>query len=42
MIENGIARYEKPEPYKIQRYTNCVYQQLEEKAKEAKIGIWAK
>jgi len=42
MIENAIARYEKPRPYKILRHTNCVYQHLEGKAKEAKLGIWAK
>lgn len=40
LIENGIAKYQETEG--LLDYTSCVYQQIEKKAKEEKLGIWAK
>jgi endonuclease YncB( thermonuclease family) len=42
MITRGIARYKKPDDYTFSNYKACVYQRLEEIAKEEKLGIWAK
>jgi endonuclease YncB( thermonuclease family) len=42
LITKGIARYKKPDAYIFSNYQACVYQRLEEIAKEEKLGIWAK
>ena len=42
LITKGIVRYKKPDVYTFSKYKACVYQRLEEMAKEDKIGIWAK
>jgi endonuclease YncB( thermonuclease family) len=41
MIENGLAQHKAPKSYSVSDYTNCLYIQLEKKARAAKIGIWA-
>jgi len=42
LIENGLADYEKPGyGYSVSYVTTCIYRKLLEKAKNAKIGIWA-
>lgn len=40
MIESGMARYKKPDPYKISHYDDCLYRKAEEKARAAKRGLW--
>lgn len=42
LITKGIARYKKPDNYVFSNYKSCVYQRLEEIAKEERLGIWAK
>ncbi|HQU86425.1 MAG TPA: thermonuclease family protein [Pyrinomonadaceae bacterium] len=42
MIEQGFALYKNSKPYQISSYDACVFQKSEEKAKKAKLGIWAK
>lgn len=42
MIEQGISNFKEPAPYTFSNYSTCVYQKLEEKAKQKKVGIWAK
>lgn len=42
MLERGIAAYKTPAPYEYSTYGNCIYRKLEEKAKQEKLGIWAK
>lgn len=42
MIEQGITAYQDPAGYGFSNYTDCVYRQLEAKAKQEKRGIWAK
>ena len=42
-LENGIAKYKNPDyGYSTSNYVLCVYSKFEEKAREAKLGIWAK
>jgi endonuclease YncB( thermonuclease family) len=42
MLEKGIAEYEESDSYQISYYSDCVYYKVFEKAKEEKLGIWAK
>jgi len=42
LISKGIARYKKPDNYTFSNYKACVYQRVEEIAKEENLGIWAK
>ncbi len=43
LIEKRISKYKDTDyGYSVSRYQFCVYRQLEEKAKTAKLGIWAK
>jgi endonuclease YncB( thermonuclease family) len=43
LLEKGMAGFVKPGyVHSVSDYTMCVYQQLVEKAKKEKIGIWAK
>jgi endonuclease YncB( thermonuclease family) len=43
LIEGGMAKFKKPGYfYSVSYVTMCIYQQLEEKAKMEKLGIWAK
>jgi len=42
MIEQGIAAFQMPESYSFSVYSSCVYRKMEEKAKQEKLGIWAK
>lgn len=42
LITKGIARFKKADNYAFSTYKSCVYQRLEEIAKEEKLGIWAK
>lgn len=42
LLEQGIARYKKSKMYEIAYFNDCVYQKSEERAKNEKLGIWAK
>ncbi len=42
MLEKGIAQFKESDSYQISYYFDCVYYKVSEKAKEAKLGIWAK
>jgi endonuclease YncB( thermonuclease family) len=43
LIEKGFSKYKNTNYYySVSTYQLCVYQQLEERAKQAKLGIWAK
>jgi endonuclease YncB( thermonuclease family) len=42
-LEKGIAKYKEPGyEYSSSSYVLCVYTKIEEKAKQEKLGIWAK
>ncbi len=41
MLEAGVVKHRSPEAYAVSAYTNCVYTKVEEKAREAKKGIWS-
>jgi endonuclease YncB( thermonuclease family) len=40
MIESGMARYKKPNPYEMSNYTECRYKIAQDEAREAKRGLW--
>src|SRR4030095_6895887 len=40
MIESGMARYKKPNPYEMSNYTECRYKKAQDEAREAKRGLW--
>ncbi len=43
IIQNGMAKFTEPGyEYSVSYVTMCIYEQLEEKAKKEKLGIWAK
>lgn len=41
LIRAGLARHKKAPAYKMSSYTECQYIKAEEKAREAKRGLWA-
>lgn len=41
LIRAGLARHKKAPAYKMSSYTECQYVKAEEKAREAKRGLWA-
>ena len=42
MLEQGTARYKESKMYTIAYFNDCVNRKSEEKAKNEKLGIWAK
>ena len=41
LIRAGLARHKNAQSYKMSDYTECQYVKAEEKAREAKHGLWA-
>jgi endonuclease YncB( thermonuclease family) len=39
MVESGMARYKKPNPYEMSNYTACYYKKAQDTAQEAKRGL---
>lgn len=42
ILQNGMAKYVEPRKNLVPQYITCKYPEIETKAKEAKLGIWAK
>jgi endonuclease YncB( thermonuclease family) len=40
MIQAGLARHKKSEPYSMSNYTECHYVKAEEEARNARRGLW--
>jgi endonuclease YncB( thermonuclease family) len=40
LIETGVVAYREPPFYSMSRFNTCVYQILERKAREGRLGIW--
>jgi len=40
MIESGMARYKEPSAYEMSKYAECPYKNAQDKAREAKRGLW--
>jgi endonuclease YncB( thermonuclease family) len=39
-IESGMARYQEPSAYEMSKYAECLYKNAQDKAREAKRGLW--
>lgn len=40
LLQQGLARFSKPEPYTMSEYMECQYRRAEEFARLKKLGIW--